>query len=115
MRILFDKSVPAGVRRFLLKHEVKTFVEMLWPDQLENGELLKMAEQAAFEVLVTSDQNIRYQQNLAGSETRFGRPRLQYLAGSTAVQRGDNGQSRWSNTGRVLFHRNAAPAKTAKE
>jgi predicted nuclease of predicted toxin-antitoxin system len=66
LRILFDKSVPAGVRRFLLKHEVKTFVEMLWPDQLENGELLKMAEQAAFEVLVTSDQNIRYQQNLEG-------------------------------------------------
>jgi hypothetical protein len=31
LRILFDKSVPAGVRRFLLKHEVKTFVEMLGP------------------------------------------------------------------------------------
>ena len=66
MRILFDKNVPVGVRRFLLKHEVRTFAEMQWPDQLENGDLLKMAEQAAFEVLVTSDQNIQYQQNLAG-------------------------------------------------
>ena len=66
MRILFDKNDPVGVRRFLLKHEVQTIVEMQWPDQLENGELLKMAEQAGFEVLVTSDQNIRYQQNLAG-------------------------------------------------
>jgi predicted nuclease of predicted toxin-antitoxin system len=68
LRILFDKNVPVGVRRFLLKHEVQTIVEMQWPDQLENGELLKMAEQTAFEVLVTSDQNIRYQQNLRGQK-----------------------------------------------
>ena len=66
MRILFDKNVPVGVRRFLAKHEVQTLAEMQWPDQLENGELLRMAEQARFDVLVTSDQNIRYQQNLAG-------------------------------------------------
>ena len=66
MRILLDKNVPVGVRRFLPKHQVQTLVEMQWPDQLENGELLKMAEQAGFDVLVTSDQNIRYQQNLAG-------------------------------------------------
>jgi hypothetical protein len=66
LRILFDKNVPVGVRGFLLKHEVHTVVEMQWPNQLENGELLKMAEQAGFDVLVTSDQNIRYQQNLAG-------------------------------------------------
>ena len=66
MRILFDKNVPVGVRGFLLNHEVHTVVEMQWPDQLENGELLTMAEQAGFDVLVTSDQNIRYQQNLAG-------------------------------------------------
>lgn len=64
MRILFDHNVPAGVRLFLTKHAVRTIVEMDWPAQLENGELLKAAETAAFEVLVTSDQNIRYQQNL---------------------------------------------------
>jgi len=39
---------------------------MQWPDQLQNGELLKVAEQFGFEVMVTSDQNIRYQQNLTG-------------------------------------------------
>lgn len=66
MRILFDKNVPAGVRRFLVQYEVHTFVEMQWPDQLENGELLKSAEESGFDVLVTSDQNIRYQQNLTG-------------------------------------------------
>lgn len=66
MRILFDKNVPVGVRTFLVGHEVHTVVEMGWPDQLENGELLKIAEQSSFDVMVTSDQNIRYQQNLAG-------------------------------------------------
>jgi predicted nuclease of predicted toxin-antitoxin system len=66
LRILFDKNVPVGVRGFLPNHEVHTFVAMQWPDQLENGELLTMAEQAGFDVMVTSDQNIRYQQNLSG-------------------------------------------------
>jgi len=66
LRILFDKNVPVGVRGFLLNHEVHTLVEMQWPDQLENGELLRMAEQAGFDALVTSDQSIRYQQNLTG-------------------------------------------------
>lgn len=45
---------------------MKTFVQTGWPVQLENGELLKAAENANFDVLVTSDQNIRYQQNLMG-------------------------------------------------
>lgn len=64
MRILFDKNVPVGVRRFLAGHEVRTFVEMQWHPQLENGELLKAGEAAGFDVMVTSDQNIVYQQNL---------------------------------------------------
>jgi predicted nuclease of predicted toxin-antitoxin system len=66
LRIVFDKNVPVGVRRFLPKHEVRTVVEMQWHPQLENGELLNAAEAAGFDVLVTSDQNIKYQQNLAG-------------------------------------------------
>jgi hypothetical protein len=66
LRILFDKNVPVGVRRFLSKHQVHTFAETRWPDQLDNGELLKAAEQLAFDVMVTSDQSIRYQQNLIG-------------------------------------------------
>jgi hypothetical protein len=42
-----------------------------WPPQLQNGELLKVAESAAFDVLVTADQNIRYQQNLAAANLRW--------------------------------------------
>ena len=66
MRILFDKNVPVGARTFLTGHEVHTVVEMGWPDQLENGKLPDVAEQSGFDVMVTSDQNIRYQQNLTG-------------------------------------------------
>ena len=66
MRIVFDKNVPVGVRRFLARHEVRTVGEMGWPLQLENGELLKAAELAAFDVLLTCDQNILHQQNLTG-------------------------------------------------
>jgi len=66
LRILFDKNVPVGVRRFLSEHEVRTFVEMQWHPQLENGELLRASEAAGFDVMVTSDQNIVYQQNLTG-------------------------------------------------
>jgi hypothetical protein len=64
LRILFDKNVPIGVRSFLSGHEVRTFVEMHWHPQLENGDLLKAGEAAGFDVMVTSDQNIKYQQNL---------------------------------------------------
>lgn len=66
MRILFDNNVPVGVRRFLVKHEVRTVGEMDWPLQLENGELLNAAETAAFDLMVTSDQNIPFQQNMTG-------------------------------------------------
>jgi hypothetical protein len=66
LRILFDKNVPVGVRRLLSGHAVQTFPETGWDPQLENGELLKAGEAAGFDVVVTSDQNIKYQQNLAG-------------------------------------------------
>jgi hypothetical protein len=64
LRILFDKNVPVGVRHFLLKHEVRTVVELKWPPKLQNGELLRAAEADAFDVLITCDQNITYQQKL---------------------------------------------------
>ena len=54
------------MRRFLPKHEVHTVVDLRWNPQLENGELLDAAEAAHFDVLITADQNIRYQQNLTG-------------------------------------------------
>ena len=51
------------MRRHLPRHDVATAAEMDW-SQLTNGELLAAATEAGFEVLVTTDQNLRYQQNL---------------------------------------------------
>ena len=62
MRILLDKNVPRGVRRILISHTVETVDAGGW-STLKNGELLKAAEIAQFDVLVTADQNIIYQQN----------------------------------------------------
>jgi hypothetical protein len=65
MRILFDHSTPAPLRRYLSEHEVKEAFELGW-QRLSNGDLLAEAEKAGFEMLITADKNIRYQQNLAG-------------------------------------------------
>lgn len=71
MRILLDHNVPVGVRTLLPEHEVHTVVEMQWPSQIENGELISAAESKKFDVLVTSDQNIERQQNLRGLRLAF--------------------------------------------
>src|SRR5688572_32287905 len=63
MRILFDQGTPVPLRDSLVGHTVATAYEMNW-STLENGELLAEAEKAGFEVLITTDQNLRYQQNL---------------------------------------------------
>jgi hypothetical protein len=65
MRILFDQGTPAPLRRELVGHAISTADEMAWAD-LTNGELLNAAEAAAFDLLITTDKNLRYQQNLAG-------------------------------------------------
>lgn len=65
MRILFDKSAPNGLARHLLGHTVATADQCGW-GQLENGELLTAAEGAGFELLLTADKNLRYQQNFTG-------------------------------------------------
>jgi len=64
MRILFDHSTPAPLRHALTDHIVVEAVERGW-EMLENGALLDAAEAEGFEILVTADKNIRYQQNLA--------------------------------------------------
>jgi predicted nuclease of predicted toxin-antitoxin system len=65
MKILFDQNVPRKLRSLLPQHNVQTAGEMGW-GEVSNGALLQAAEEAGFEVLVTADQNIAYQQNLAG-------------------------------------------------
>jgi len=64
MLILLDQATPVPIRKFLRGHAVHTAAQRGW-DTLKNGDLLKAAEDAGFEVLVTPDKNIYYQQNLA--------------------------------------------------
>lgn len=64
MKILFDQGTPAPLRRFLDFGVVVTAAENGWSD-LSNGDLIAVAEKEGFEVLVTTDRNLRYQQNLA--------------------------------------------------
>jgi len=63
LKILFDQGVPVPLRHALQGHEVLTAYEMGW-DTLKNGDLLRSAESRNFDALVTTDQNLRYQQNL---------------------------------------------------
>src|SRR5947208_1220021 len=63
MRILFDHGVPSGIAASLSGHEVTEAIERKW-DRISNGELLTVAEAAGFDLLLTTDKRIRYQQNL---------------------------------------------------
>jgi hypothetical protein len=65
MRILFDHSTPAPLRYALRDHVVVEAIERGW-ERLANGALLDAAEAAGFDLLVTADKNIYYQQNLTG-------------------------------------------------
>ncbi len=64
MLVLFDQSTLAPLRLYLKTHTVTEARERNW-DRLTNGDLLNAAEAAGFEVFVTADKNLRYQQNLA--------------------------------------------------
>jgi hypothetical protein len=64
MRVLFDNGTPRGVATALPDHTVEEARSHGW-DTLRNGELLDAAEDAGFDVLLTTDRNIRYQQNLS--------------------------------------------------
>jgi hypothetical protein len=66
MLVLFDNETPRTLARYLIEHHTITEARARGWDELENGELLTVAEAAGFEVLVTTDRNLRYQQNFAG-------------------------------------------------
>lgn len=65
MNILFDQGTPVPLRSALVGHSVETAYERGWSN-LSNGGLLAAAETASFDLLVTTDQNLRSQQNLSG-------------------------------------------------
>lgn len=64
MKVLFDQGTPVPLRRYLRSHEVTTVYELAW-STLQNGILLSKAEAAGFDVLVTTDKSLKYQQNLS--------------------------------------------------
>ena len=64
MRILFDQGTPVPLKEFLSGHQVETAHDLGW-SRLTNGELLASAE-GRFDVLVTTDRNLQYQQSLSG-------------------------------------------------
>jgi hypothetical protein len=63
MRILLDECAPRPLKRELADYEICTVVEMGWSGK-KNGELLRLMNQDGFTILLTPDQNLRYQQNL---------------------------------------------------
>jgi hypothetical protein len=65
MLILFDHGTPKGLANSLPGHMIVTAQSRGW-DKLSNGALLKSAEEAAFDLFLTTDRRIRYKQNLAG-------------------------------------------------
>jgi len=65
LRILFDQGVPKPLQQHLTLHAVKRAYELGW-DRKKNGELLALAQNEGFGMLVTTDQRLRYQQNLSG-------------------------------------------------
>jgi hypothetical protein len=86
MLVLFDQSTPLAIAKSLLGHVVKTAREQGW-DTLANGEPLRVAEEAGFDILLTADQNLVYQQNLKGRKIAI-------------VILGGN---RWSNVKKVIL------------
>jgi predicted nuclease of predicted toxin-antitoxin system len=64
MKVLFDQGTPAPLRQVLPAHHVATAHELGW-STLENGALIAAAESAGYQVLITTDRNLKYQQNLS--------------------------------------------------
>ena len=66
MLVLFDNGTPRTLARYLIDQHTVTEARARGWQQLENGNLLAEAERAGFEVLITTDKNMRFQQNLTG-------------------------------------------------
>ena len=70
MKILFDQGTPVPLRRHLHSHSVDTCAEHGW-STLQNGDLLNQAESNDYDVLITTDRNLKYQQNLTNRIIRI--------------------------------------------
>jgi len=65
MRVLLDENLPQKLRLHLGQHEVMTTAYRGWAGW-SNGQLVSAADEAGFDVLITADQGLNYQQNLVG-------------------------------------------------
>ncbi len=65
MRVLFDHNIPSGTARALVRRQVTEAIDREW-QRISNGQLLANAEEAGFDLFLTADKRIRYQQNLKG-------------------------------------------------
>ena len=99
MKILFDQGTPRPLRNFLPEHAVDTSAGRGW-SEFSNGDLLDIAESEGYELLITTDQNMWYQQNLAGRRLAvivllsgawpYARSRIEEIRAAVAeVQRGE--------------------------
>jgi predicted nuclease of predicted toxin-antitoxin system len=64
MKILLDECVPVQIRDALPGHEIHSATNPQWRG-LSNGELIRLAEQQEFQLIVVADKNMRYQQNIS--------------------------------------------------
>ena len=88
MRILFDQGTPRPLRQHLPEHTIDTAAEKGW-SALSNGELLDHAEQEAYQLMITTDQNMRYQQNFGHRWPRI-QPRIGEIRSALeAIQPGE--------------------------
>lgn len=63
LRVLFDKNVPYPLKRHLIDCQVQTAEDEGW-GQISNGALIECAERVGYQILLTCDQNVHYQQNM---------------------------------------------------
>jgi hypothetical protein len=104
MLILFDQGTPVAIRHSLEGHTVRTVREQGWSDLL-NGELLRVAEEAGFEVLLTTDKNMVYQHSLKGRKIALVGVRQRQMAahradGAAGRSRGERHQTGKPHCGR---------------
>src|SRR5258707_1099249 len=97
MRIVFDHGTPAPLIPFLVGHAVTKAKDAGW-DRLANGELLKAAEEAGVEVLLTTDKNMAAQQSLKGSHNCDCGPRKFAMADRAALRPEDRRHRQRRNT-----------------
>lgn len=99
MRILFDQGVPVPLRAYLPTHSIETTYEKGW-SSLDDGELLNRSQDALFDLFLTTDQNLQFEQNLSNraiavvilSTTSWPRIRLAIDAVKVAIDTAPGGQ-----------------------